>query len=112
MLFLGDVCPSPLLGVCPPCENCSTSPNKTSPSNTIDNTITNLPGEENVTGPNNNQQGMQKGNKDEPSSVVSEKNPLSSNLPKGYYPKHDKLRSGSLRSILSFAENDDNERPV
>ena len=112
LLFIGDVCPSPLLGVCPPCENCTqettTTPlppsndqpfllyNTTTPPSSSENK-TSLPGSESDQGPFENYQGPERVPVPiEPKVNEQAKSPLVPNLPKYYQPKHYKMISGSV----------------
>ena len=118
----GKVCPSPLLGVCPPCENCKDATTTTPPPpsntpitpsnnntlNTIGNTYNTtsvvggggggLPGKETDPGPFDSYQGPEnKGSSAPPAPKLNEENKGSenlfpSNLPKNWQPKHLKTK--------------------
>jgi len=113
MLFSsGDVCPSPLLGVCPPCENC-TKPTQppSNDTNTLNNTQlvgsnytdtnngTKIPGRETDQGPFENFKGPENApapGQPKLNEQPQNDKPFDSHLPKHWQPKHLKTRPGTL----------------
>ena len=117
-MFLGEGCPSPLLGVCPPCKNCLTSTTaapttattttEVPPSN-VPVIISEPPGNHTNSSVNDSEyyghlNVIDVYHKPNPKKIPASKIPLSSltNLPKFYTPKHRKLKSGAF---LSYVKN-------
>lgn len=92
MYYSGDGCPSPLLGVCPPCDNCNVVTTPTPPPGSSTNSY--------YMGPLNLIDVYLRN-----TSQTNIPRPLSAltNLPKSYHPKHQKLNSGSF--LVSTAKD-------
>jgi len=98
----GKVCPSPLLGVCPPCDGCERNITTTPlpPSNilqeySINSNSTQLPGKETDPGPFEEYKGPENKNPASSPKIKEEDKPVSglnSNLPKYWQPKHLKAK--------------------